>query len=262
MIRIENAGIYNSQISRKNIKKSNNRRVSLFELELPIENDGISYINKTAMPINQNTIICAKPNQIRCTKFPFKCYYIHLMAEDLNLYNKLLELPDFIQIENRSEYEAIFKALCGYYNTYNKRDEIMMISLVLKLIYLLDIKSQKHITGEYHAFNSSVNKVLKYINENIEEDLSLKKMSAYASLTPTYFHTCFKQVVGKTLREYVEDTRIKHSVNLMLTTNMTLTEIAYHSGFSSQSYYNSVFKRKFDCSPRKYLKILNNKYEV
>lgn len=262
MIRIENAGIYNSQISRKNIKKSNNRRTSLFELELPIENEGISYINKNAMPVNQNTVICAKPNQIRCTKFPFKCYYVHLVAEDINLYNKLIELPDFIQIENRSEYEAIFKDLCGYYNTYSKRDEIMMISLVLKLIYFLDIKSQKHITGEYHAFNSSVNKVLKYINENIEEDLSLKKLSAYVSLAPTYFHTCFKQVVGKTLREYVEDTRIKHSINLMLTTNMTLTQIAYHSGFSSQSYYNSVFKRKFNCSPRKYLKILNDKYEI
>lgn len=262
MFRIESAGIYNSQISRKNIKKSNNRRTSLFELELPIDNTGISYINNTAMPINRSIVICAKPNQIRCTKFPFKCYYIHLIAEDEGIHNKLSALPDFIQIENYAELEAIFKDLCSYYNTYSKRDEIMVLSLALKLIYILDTKAQKHIAGEYHAFNSAVNRVLKYINENIEDDLSLGKLSSFVSLAPTYFHTCFKQVVGKTLREYVEDTRIKYSINLMLTTGMTLTEIAYRSGFSSQSYYSSVFKRKFGCAPRKYLKILNDKYEA
>lgn len=262
MLTIESAGIFNSQISHKNEKKSNSRYPSLFELELPIENGGISYINKTAMPISKNTIICAKPNQIRCTKFPFKCYYVHLSVQDQYLYDILCNLPDFINVEHREDYEEIFTDLCKYYSTYIRRDEIMMLSLVLKLIYLLGSETGKYVSRQNHVFNDCISKAIQYINDNIDQDLSLSQVSAYVSLTPTYFHTCFKRAVGKTLREYVEDIRIKNSINLMLTTDMTLTEIAYHSGFSSQSYYSSVFKRKLGHTPRKYLKILNDKYEI
>lgn len=261
-VKIESSGIYNSQISHKNINKSNYRPTAMFELELPIENGGISYINKTAMPIEKKRVICSKPNQKRRTKFPFKCYYVHFNIYDESLYNELYSLPDFINIENYSEYERIFKDLYKYSGTYIKRDEIIMQSLILKLIYNLGTEAVKCSRRENTTFNSSINKALKYINENIEDDLSLQKVAEQVSLSPTYFHASFKRAVGKTLREYVEDIRIKKSINLMLTTEMTLAQIAYSSGFSSQSYFSSLFKHKMDCTPRAYLKSLNDRYEI
>lgn len=48
----------------------------------------------------------------------------------------------------------------------------------------------------------------------------------------------------------------------MLTTDMTLTEIAYNCGFSSQSYFSFVFKRKMGKTPREYIKDINNNYEM
>lgn len=262
MIRIYGAGIFNSQISYKNIKKSSNRRTTTFELELPIEDEGISYIDNIATPVSRSTVICAKPNQIRCTQFPFKCYYIHLNTEDEALCRKLSELPDFIRIENRKELEGIFHDLCRYYNTHAELDELMLHSLVLRLVYVLHSNTQKYADCGRHSFNPSINKAIKYINANIEGDLSLQNVADYVALAPTYFHSCFKRSVGKTLREYVEDVRLKHSINLMLTSDMTLTEIAYNSGFSSQSYYSSVFKRKLGCTPRSYIKRLNDRYSV
>jgi AraC-like DNA-binding protein len=86
-------------------------------------------------------------------------------------------------------------------------------------------------------------------------------LSQRASFTGTYFHKLFKSSTGKTLREYVEDMRIKEAIRLMISTDMTLTQIAYECGFSSQAYFNYAFKRKMSSPPREYIKSLHKKYE-
>ena len=62
------AGIYDSRIATKNIAISKNRKTTMFEIELPMESGGISYIDNEARKIEPNLIICAKPGQIRHTK--------------------------------------------------------------------------------------------------------------------------------------------------------------------------------------------------
>ena len=63
------------------------------------------------------------------------------------------------------------------------------------------------------------------------------------------------------LHEYVEEQRIKKAIDLMLSTNMTLTQIAYECGFSSQSYFSYAFKHAKGMSPRTYAKKLIGKYD-
>ena len=74
-------------------------------------------------------------------------------------------------------------------------------------------------------------------------------------------HKVFKASTGKTLHEYIEDRRIKKSINLLISTDMTLTEIAYECGFSSQSYFSYAFKRHTGLTPRDYAKNIFEKYE-
>ena len=52
-------GIYNSQIVAKNTVISKKRKTSMFEIELPIEDGGVSYIDSNSKQINPNMIICA-----------------------------------------------------------------------------------------------------------------------------------------------------------------------------------------------------------
>lgn len=235
----------------------------MFELELPMDDGGISYINSKAQKIKTDIIICAKPNQTRYTKFPFKCYYIHFFITDGYLLDEMSSVADFSVIKNREKYEKIFAEICKCYNTFAKIDEIMLQSLLLKLIYLLIKQTSvgnklKGITGNNHY----ISKALNFINENLDSELDLKTVADYVSLSPIHFHNCFKYALGKTLHSYIEEERIKRSVDLMLTTDMTLTEIAYNCGFSSQSYFSFVFKRKMGKTPREYIKDINNNYEM
>jgi hypothetical protein len=93
-------GIYNAQIAIKNRTISKNRKTTMFELELPIGSGGISYINDESHPITENMVICAKPGQIRHTRLPFKCYYIHMIVNDGYLGDILTTLPNYIDLSD------------------------------------------------------------------------------------------------------------------------------------------------------------------
>ena len=84
-------------------------------------------------------------------------------------------------------------------------------------------------------------KYLEYIKNNLSSDLSLETLSNQASFSAVHFHNFFKKATGTTLHKYVEEQRIKKAINLLLTTNMTLTEIAFECGFSSASSFNRNF---------------------
>ena len=96
MPEIVEVGIYNSLVVAKNIRASKERRTTTFEIELPIEEGGVSYIDSSSKHIKTNMIICAKPGQVRHTRFPFKCYYVHVNVEDSGLYDTLIKIPVFL----------------------------------------------------------------------------------------------------------------------------------------------------------------------
>ena len=75
-----------------------------------------------------------------------------------------------------------------------------------------------------------------------------------------YFHNIFKRATAKTLREYVEEQRIKKAINMLMVSEKNLTAIAMECGFSSQAYFNYVFKRKMGKPPREYAKELYENY--
>ena len=255
-------GIYNAQIAIKNRPISKNRKTTMFELELPIGSGGMSYINDESHPINENTVICAKPGQIRHTRLPFKCYYIHMIVNEGELGDILTALPNYIDFSDTDQIKEIFISLCEHHNTGISNDDILLQSLILKLIYILSENSASIIKSTPKSNNhKTIERTLEYINNNLSADLTLERLASAANFNTIYFHKLFKASTGKTLHEYVEDQRIKKSINLLISTNMTLAEIAYECGFSSQSYFSYAFKKKIGSAPREYAKKIQLKYE-
>lgn len=256
-------GIYNSNIAIKNSVVTKNRKTTMFEIEIPIEKGGISYINSDDMAIEPDMIICAKPGQIRHTKLPFKCYYIHLMMTNGELYDILMDIPNYVKTNKYKKYYEIFDRLCEYYDRAVDSDEIILYSLILELIHTLINDSKKLILRDHikRGNYKTIEKAIKYIKENLTSDLSLGTMAKRAGFSPIHFHNVFKASTGRTLHEYVEEQRIKKAANMLIATDYTLAEIAYECGFSSQSYFSYAFKRKMSKTPRKYAKEVFERYK-
>lgn len=257
------AGIYNAQLVYKNKSASPNRKTTMFEIELPIEDGGASYINDSSHTILKNTVICAKPGQTRHTKLPFKCYYVHIIVKEGRIFDILSAFPNFIELSDAKEIKETFTALCESHNNGTAKEDILSQSLLLKLIYELDKKATSSNKPYLHKSSNrkSIEETIEYIKANLSGELSLSLLSENFNFSPIYFHKLFKASTGKNLREYIEEQRIKKAIELLTSTDKTLTQIAYECGFSSQSYFSSAFKRKMKLTPREYTKAVQLKYE-
>ncbi len=257
------AGIYNADIAAKNKTVTKSRKTTMFEIEIPIEDGGISYIDSLENPIRTDTVICAKPGQLRHTKLPFKCYYIHMLLTEGELFKALMQLSDFIHTDNREKYYDLFGKITKYADSALKDDEIILHSAVLELVYTLlqDSERLRLRHGEKNNNREVIENTIKYIKDNLTADLSLNTVAQRAGFSPIHFHNCFKVSTGKTLRVYVEEQRIKKAVNILISSNKTLTEIAYSCGFSSQSYFSYAFKRRMGVTPRDYAVEISKQYD-
>ncbi len=257
------AGIYDSEIVAKNVAVSKNRKTSMFEIELPLEDGGISYLGGGAKQIRTGMVICAKPGQIRHTKFPFRCYYLHMIIHDGPLWDILTATPDFFETGRDAVYREIFAELVRHYSALSDSEELMLQSLVLKLIYTIGRDaSAKFGGGSRSAHSPTVEHAVSFIREHLSEELRLETVAKAVSMSPVHFHNTFKKSVGKTLRDYIEEQRIKKAIGLLLTTDASLTQIAFECGFSSQSYFSYVFKRRMHSTPREYAKTIHARYEI
>jgi AraC-like DNA-binding protein len=186
-----------------------------------------------------------------------------MIVPDGNLADILLNAQIFLATKNRDRYEKVFTKIVKYSNLISENEKIILQSSVLELIYLISKeKTVNTYTGKLRNTATVIENSIKYINEHITEDLSLETLSSKMSLSPIYFHKIFKSSTGRKLRDYVEEQRIKKSIHLLQTTDYTLTRIAYECGFSSQSYFSYVFKRRMKDPPREYIKKLYDKYEI
>lgn len=256
-------GIYNAQIALKNKTASKNRKTTMFELELSIIDGGTSYIDDSSHSISENLVIVAKPGQMRHTHLPFKCYFVHMIVKEGAIFDILSSFPNYIELESAEKIKKIFAELCRHYESGAPESDIMLQSLLLEFIYTLNryVLSHKTMHSPKRNNHDAIDKTIEYINANLTADLSLTALCERVNFTPVYFHKLFKASTGKTLQKYVEEQRLKKAISLIIAEEMTLTQIAYECGFSSQSYFSYAFKRYTGQTPRNYAKITYLEYE-
>jgi AraC-like DNA-binding protein len=168
-----------------------------------------------------------------------------------------------MELDSQEEIRNLFASLCEHYNAGSSKRDLLLQSTLLQLVYRLDQQTplQKIKHSPKHNNRGVIEETIRYVEENLTSDLSLAILSERANFSPVYFHKLFRASTGKTLHDYVENQRIKKSIDLLISSEMNLTQIAYECGFSSQSYVSYAFKRRMKCSPREYAKTILQTYE-
>lgn len=92
--------------------------------------------------------------------------------------------------------------------------------------------------------------VFIYIQNNYDQRISLSELSKTICLSPAYLCRFFKKVTGTTISNYLLRTRIDRAKELLIKSNLTITQIAFKTGFESHSYFDRVFHRFTKLSPK------------
>lgn len=100
-------------------------------------------------------------------------------------------------------------------------------------------------------------KVMKYIDDHITTNITLKEVASLACLETTYFSRAFKKKTGIGFVEYITQKRMLRAQKLLSQTQMQVKEIMYSLSYNDEKYFRQLFKKFTGYSPIEYRDIYN-----
>ena len=95
-------------------------------------------------------------------------------------------------------------------------------------------------------------RIADYINNHFAEDLSLEGVASQAGFSKYHFSRLFKQYTDSTFYKYLNQKRIEFAKTLLQDPGVSVTEVAFKSGFSSLSAFLRMFKLMNNCTPTEF----------
>ncbi len=107
----------------------------------------------------------------------------------------------------------------------------------------------------HHEDERLLNDIVGFIEKNIDDEaLNPTSISDFIGMGKTSLYEKLKELTGKTPGEYIRMVRLDHASKLLKTTQLTVQEVMYKSGFISKSYFYKEFAARFGSSPKEYRK--------
>ena len=97
-----------------------------------------------------------------------------------------------------------------------------------------------------------LNRVAKYIEDHLAEDISLLTLAQAAGFSVHHFKEVFKAETGKAPHQYLTERRIHHAKEMLLGSDIPLAQIALAVGFSSQSHFTLNFRKLTGTTPMRF----------
>lgn len=97
-----------------------------------------------------------------------------------------------------------------------------------------------------------VQKIIDYIEKNLEEDLNLDTISKDIGYSKFYLNRVFTEYTGITIHRYLQNRRLAVAAEKLAGSDKPILQIAYEAGYDSQQSFSYAFKRVYLYSPKKY----------
>lgn len=95
---------------------------------------------------------------------------------------------------------------------------------------------------------------IQFINNHTNDMIGIDEVAAHIGKSRTYTTNKFKREIGVTINDYIINQKLIEAKSLLRHSNKSLTDIAYYLCFSSQSYFQNLFKKKYGITPSEYRK--------
>ena len=89
----------------------------------------------------------------------------------------------------------------------------------------------------------------EFIHAHFTEDLGLVQLAQISNLSPFHFTRLFSKMTSTTPYQYMLRVRLEQARLQLLNTSMSVTEVAFSSGFNSLEHFSAAYKKMYGCSP-------------
>lgn len=189
---------------------------------------------------------------------PWSIYWIHFGGEGLSFFNSMNAVqenykPQFIKsnADIFSLFAKMYKSLELGYST----DNLAFSNMCLSQFITLFIYNSKHTTVSTTDKVDAIESAVLYMQEHINENISLNDLSRQYNYSPSRFSNLFKQKTGYAPIDYFIQMKMQKASQQLDLTDKSVKEVAFSLGFDDPYYFSRRFSKIMGMSPTKYRSI-------
>jgi len=211
--------------------------------------------------MNENQYIVLPPNTPYSfganTKNPWTIYWVHFKGALSSYFFKTPMLPHQILPESDSRlqdriqlFEEIYDNLeLSYHSDHYSYASLCLYHFLASFKFVEQFRRVRNRDVREHEFSE---KVIYYMRENVENNLTLDQMAKQFNLSTSHFSTRFRQDTKQSPIKYFITLKIEKSCQYLELTTMKISEIFPKLGFQDAAYFSRIFTKIMGVSPSKY----------
>lgn len=166
--------------------------------------------------------------------------------------------PQYIYPESDQDFHRIIWDMFDAVASRKKGYQMIALGSLYQMIGTIFSESRYHHTSDlysrHHRRILQLKQALEFIEASYNMPLTLDEIAHSVNMSPKYFCKFFQEMTHRTPIDYLNYYRIERACYQLLTTEQSITDVAYSSGFNDLSYFIKTFKRYKGTTPRRYLK--------
>lgn len=160
-----------------------------------------------------------------------------------------------------------YKSVVYFFNDHNPLGDLKAKSVLLNIISEIigweksfsDDKKIKS-TARNYALDSRIGEIIKYIENNVNNELTIPILAEECHLTTSHFSKLFKEETGQSPVNFIRNYRVNHAKSLLISSDKTISMIATECGFEDHFYFSRTFKQITGISPKQFKESLKSPF--
>lgn len=184
--------------------------------------------------------------------------YIYCFSEQTKPLNKI----NYIFEEKQTVKDQIYTLIMEIFQesqTQMRGYEIAISSAIKRMMLLLLRNDTRNILN--YTEGTGLNRlrpVLEYVDKHLEDKITVEEACSLLGLSYHYFIKYFKKIIGTSFIDYVNYKRIKKAECLLMTSDLSITNVGYEVGISNMAQFYKLFKRYNQYSPKEFKQRMQN----
>lgn len=127
-----------------------------------------------------------------------------------------------------------------------------LLDLIGKSNDLIPLASKEYINKRFHSDNKRIQTIHEYFMNHYRDEIDLTQIASLVSMAEGSLCRFFKMQMGMTIFEYLNKIKVDFACKLLMNKEISVTEVAYDSGFNNLSHFNKQFKKVTNLQPTEY----------
>ncbi|MGV8983108.1 AraC family transcriptional regulator [Clostridium sp.] len=230
------------------------------ELFYVLNGSGIFKIENSKLNVKENDLVIVNPHvsHTESSKDSNPLEYIVIGIDGLSLTTD--EDSNNLNTHNIYNYSKYNHEILSYMNNLlyevEQKDEYyeeICENLFEALIFNMKRRTKSNlIFSPTNNINKECALIKNYIDIHYSSELTLEHLASITHMNKYYLIHIFKKFIGTTPIDYLIERRTAMSKMLLETTEYSMDQISQITGFTSQSYFNQIFKKRVGTCPTQY----------